>query len=416
MRSRSQYTQRVALFSAVLVSLVVSISILKFIFRICDNQESEPTVQHFRGPPARILNLDSSLSLSSSNASVTVNESRCCRSAPYANIGKVINCSRSNGPLPRESHHNHIGIATMHIPNKHRPASVDVEAILNNHLSYSFQHEYIYFEITNASLVHQHQYQLAKNWPQWVHQNLRILLSKLHIVRHILTSTPSLKYLLWIDFDALFINCSNSIQKSIIAKSQQLYQDRSEMDIIFSYEPTTVANSGVVLYKNVPWTHALLQRMISMTQKYASIIQEVHLGWADQNIFIAVLMGYNDVENQYQNETEAYLKYLLSDPRYGNEPAFPNQTWQWLGDNNQSLVLHGTLDEEMAKHVALLSPFDMNLGHRYYRNEYSKRQLPHEPFVVHFAGPPSKPYIQKGTRQRQSLRIPQCSNHCVDMF
>eukprot|EP01084_Bolivina_argentea_P019465 36190_1 len=333
------------------------------------------------------------------------NNSNCCHILQYANIGTIYNCSQSNI--------NKIGIMSMHVQSKGGKRSswiMDTQRILSNHKAYTRKNNYIYFEITSYTNP-----QLFDGLNSF--NKLEVLLMKPYLIHKVLTENSNLQYLVWVDLDTLFFNCSSKLENVLINKSKMLYDYCA--DIIFSYEPTTVANTGVVVYSNTIWTKQFLQRMIQMTRKFAKYVNLIHGGWADQNIFIASVMGYNDRKYNYSNETHQYLKYLMSDIRYGNEPAATNQTWDWLGDNYMSKILHQSLDNEIQKHVSLLSPFDMNFGFRYYNDKYSKSQLPHQPFIIHFAGPPSKPFISTSKNHAKLVNEPLCVNitklKCTDV-
>ena len=335
--------------------------------------------------------------------------STCCHTMKYENIGKIINCS---------THKSDIGVLSMYVQNeeaikKKKSRPLDANGILNNHLSYIIKNQYTYFKIDSLNFtkpIQTNKFHLESK-KLWAAKKLQILLSKLEIIIKVLMDYKNeMKYLLWIDFDVLFFNCSTKIEFGIIEKSKYLYnrKDKSAANLIFAFNPTSIINSGVVLYKNTKWTLLFLKKMIKMSKQFASVINEVHRGWGDQNIFISILMGYN-YNNSY-NETDKYLKYLRKDPCYENKRGTPNETWKWLGDNQQSLYLYNKLNKNIQKHVSLLSPFDMNLGFKYYRNDISSSNFPYQPFIVHFAGPPSKPYVWNSGTQRKSFIFPKCVN------
>ena len=134
--------------------------------------------------------------------------STCCYVFKYENVGKIINCSSNDNSIE-------IGILSMYIKNKEgiktkHDHQLDVNGILNNHISYVIKNRYIYFQINSLNFtknqIKMNEFNLESN-QLWAAIKLQILLSKLELVIKILTDYRNIKYLLWIDFD-IFFNCS----------------------------------------------------------------------------------------------------------------------------------------------------------------------------------------------------------------
>ena len=116
---------------------------------------------------------------------------------------------------------------------------------------------------------------------------------------------------LWIDFDAVFLNCSTSID-SIIENAERMYVGPDHgyniggntMDLIFSRDYFSITNSGVVLFRNTEWTRNFILKQMFVFQnanhfQFASIYINVrHL--IDQKVLI---LGFEPVIND-----SSYLK------------------------------------------------------------------------------------------------------------
>merc|ERR1712154_564635 len=92
---------------------------------------------------------------------------------------------------------------------------------------------------------------------------------------------------LWIDFDALFLNCSTAIE-SIMDEAERIYAgseyDRTSggnaMDLIYARDYFSVTNSGVILYRNSEWTRQFVKKQMFIFEeadffRFASIYSNV---------------------------------------------------------------------------------------------------------------------------------------------
>ena len=221
-----------------------------------------------------------------------------CHIKPYDNIGQIINCNPNH---PTQSINKHIAILSMYIKNKGQISrlgmELDRERILKNHLSYTILNGYKYIHITSINFSKpidtstlQSSVRKAVRSQLWISKKLQILLAKLQAVQKVLVDHKNLKYLLWIDFDALFWNCSTKIETQIISKAKSLYNRDDGDDIILGFSAMSIINSGVVLYKNSEWTLGLIQGMITMSNQFASIIN-VH----DHGLIRIYLYQFNGI-------------------------------------------------------------------------------------------------------------------------
>eukprot|EP01084_Bolivina_argentea_P087501 158043_1 len=311
-------------------------------------------------------------------------------------IGQIHNCSNTSDK--------NIGIISLHTSEADKYYNLSM--ILNNHISYTAKYRHIYFEITKYVDEHIANLKLRGHNKKSKKQVKRdkILLSKISLIYNLLIEYKNaLEYLLMIDFDVLFWNCSQTIN-SILQKSEQMY-NKNTYDMIFAHGPDSIINSGIILFKNTNWTLSFLKSMKPTFLRFAVHINKINPGWGDQNVYIAMLMGYKN-----QKLLEEFNHFLMSDPFWNSSiietngmvtiidknvtTRDTNGTWNRLTNHNVSLDLHFKIDLSLQNHVCILTPMDMNFGYKFFRNKYIREKIEYEPFIMHFAGPGQKPYLQ----------------------
>ena len=214
-----------------------------------------------------------------------------------------------------------IGIASFH----HYPSNSELtryeKLVLSNHVGYAIRHRAVYFDINELIFD-------DKTIRKYFHHtiplaNAMFKAQKPFIINAILNDKYYGKLLdavLWIDFDAVFLNCSTPID-SIIENAERMYfgADRgyniggnvkdggNTMDLIFSRDYFSITNSGVVLFRNTESTRNFILKQMFVFQnanhfQFASIYKHVrHL--IDQNVFNALILGFEPIMND-----SSYLK------------------------------------------------------------------------------------------------------------
>ena len=105
-----------------------------------------------------------------------------------------------------------------------------------------------------------------------------------------------LDYILWIDADAAFMNCSISLSQLIADLVNHHYFEmtgiQSTGDIIFAGDVTGLVNNGVFLMKNTQWTIDFVDQWIFTRENghYDPWFKEFNRG--DQSIFQSLLCGF----------------------------------------------------------------------------------------------------------------------------
>ena len=151
-----------------------------------------------------------------------------------------------------------IGIASFH----HYPSNSELtryeKVVLSNHIGYAIRHRAVYFDINEMIFD-------DDAMTRYFHctipsANAMFKAQKPFIINAILTDKyygNLLDAVLWIDFDAVFLNCSTSID-SIVENAERIYfgKDRgyniggNAMDLIFVRDYFSITNSGVILFPN----------------------------------------------------------------------------------------------------------------------------------------------------------------------
>eukprot|EP01083_Nonionella_stella_P021531 59696_1 len=298
-----------------------------------------------------------------------------------------------------------IAIASFHLyPSKHELSRYEM-MMLSNHIAYTMKHKYIYFDMNDLIFDDAHiSSYFSSNIPS---ANAMFKSQKPFIIDAILNDTyygNTIDYVMWIDFDAIFYNCSTSVQ-SVIDYTTHLYDNISEhynsdhntMDIIFSRDYFSLTNSGVIIYKNTKWTKRLLRKQMHVFAhadafKFADIYTNVR-DLVDQNIFNAFIMGFDPPlnEHKYLKNDRGYvaLKYVLEKEK--EMRALVPQWHDWgkcLDDAAQHVEIH---DHYIGVHIrnksAMIPQFYLNvlMTEWIYAGYYKTNKFPYDPMIVHFA-------------------------------
>ena len=306
-----------------------------------------------------------------------------------------------------------IAIASFHhYPNKQELTRYE-KLILSNHIGYCIKHRYIYFDVNNLIFDDK---EIKKYFDATIPSANAIFKAQKPFIIHSILNDDKFKdvidYVLWIDFDAIFFNCSTSIE-SIINYTHNLYTksreysplNNNDIDIIFTRDYFSMTNSGVIIYKNTNWTKQLLLKQMYVFQnakdfQFSNIYLNVrHL--IDQNVFNALIMGFDPPLNdtKYLKSGKGYLelkkilKYELKIhdliPKF---QSFP----KCMDDEHQFLEIHDKwIGENIRKHCGMIPQFYINvlMGEWIYANYYQKNKFPYDPIIVHFASSIGKPYL-----------------------
>eukprot|EP01084_Bolivina_argentea_P035500 65843_1 len=312
----------------------------------------------------------------------------------------VINCTNSN------NNNLTVAITSFH---KHYKTSLET-LIISNHIHYVTKHNYIYFDISELLFNDSNIQNYFKNSSR----NPMYLMQKVFIVHAILTDSifgDSIDYVLWIDFDAIFYNCSMSIQH-ILQYTQNIYSNNS-LDIIFAkdYGPNSLLNTGVVLYKNTYWTKQLLLKQTYVFRnadkfKFAHIVKS--MGEVDQLLPSVLLMGYDfhtDVDNVTDtlilNIFRAALKILAKIPNVSTRIKQTN-------DINYSKFVHKNyISLNAQSHSAVIPQIYINMlrGQWKWTLKHVKKSNSNGliPFIMHFNGRIGKKQSLKSTIYKHKI-------------
>mmetsp|Transcript_72554 Transcript_72554/g.115776 ORF Transcript_72554/g.115776 Transcript_72554/m.115776 type:complete len:453 (-) Transcript_72554:63-1421(-) len=321
-------------------------------------------------------------------------EQQCTVSEWQNNSITVYDCST---PASSSTHNQlKIGIVSFH-----SYKSTDfVRFVTSNHVAYALQHNYVYFQahnvIFNNSETHQYYTSLPVRNERY-YTNPIYKIQKPFILSVILSEWRNsdhmaLDYVLWIDFDAIFYNCSISIP-SVIQTAHQIYKGRLYGDdLIFSRDWYTLANSGVVIWKNTEWSNDFLTKMKYMVENAHKELLDYDInGWFDQHIFNTLLLGYGHENRWNRNDHDKHAhKRFIRDAVKEQEHATKWHHGEYLLVNPEyNIYVHEEyLDDEIQRHTAMLPERYINLMLRHWirTNYYHRHKLDGDPYILHFAG------------------------------
>ena len=103
-------------------------------------------------------------------------------------------------------------------------------------------------------------------------------------------------WIVWVDWDTAIIDCSVSILDLIYDHTVTVQSDpESTVSLVFNGDLNAIANNGVFAIRNNEWGQDFMDKVTLMkrsgTNEWANKI-----GYYDQSIFIAVLMGWDPHE------------------------------------------------------------------------------------------------------------------------
>jgi len=332
-------------------------------------------------------------------------------------MGTVYDCTDKHGQHGRSKHSHQsaltVGIASFHhYPSKNTLSRYE-KLVLANHIGYAIRQRAVYFDV-NALLFDDER--IATYFEDRIPTaHAMFKAQKPFIINAILNDKyygNLLDAVLWIDFDAVFLNCSTTIE-SVLANAERIYRrstfdvdsGRNSMDILFSRDYFSLTNSGVILYRNTQWTRQFVRKQLFVFQnadhfRFAAIYRNVrHL--VDQNVFNALIMGFEPKMNDssYLRRGSGYLalkEALLAEMRLHD--SFPD--WRsfakCLDDEEQAVPIHSQcVGEQVRGHSAILPQFYINVlvGEWIYSNYLKTGKFPYDPFIAHFASSIGKPYF-----------------------
>lgn len=172
---------------------------------------------------------------------------------------------------------------------------------LLNALNYGYAHLYDVVLLTKPLYENNstdNKYRSFMNAPTW---------QKAFIIKHLFTDTSyQYEWILYNDFDALFINCSSamSIPHFVnLAYSNPNVINKEDVSFIFTGDNMIYANAGVFIIKNNEWSLKLLNDII-----YAVMNADIfkwntlhHLKLKDQKVLCALMGGWNVNDDNYRN-------------------------------------------------------------------------------------------------------------------
>eukprot|EP01084_Bolivina_argentea_P199561 341455_1 len=322
-----------------------------------------------------------------------------------------------------------IAIASFHYYVDDYRFTIYEQMILQNHISYVIKHKYIYFDVSsllfNNLKINKYFNDEIRN-DQDPHPMFKA--QKSFIISSILSDKifgNSIDYVLWIDFDAIFFNCSKSLQQ-ILHYTQHIYSKFSDfsininnsMDIIFSkdYSRHDLLNAGAILYKNTNWTMQLLLKQTHMFKhadkfKLAPLINQY--GLVDQLLWAPLLVGYDPLKYPFQivaqtlNQTISKYRAIFGEipNRYINSSQISDLKHRAIQNNpHYSIFIHDNyLGTDVMSHSAIIPQIHINMLQWQWRwtqrhsNRYNKDGR--VPFILHFNGINKKFKIKKFIQQ-----------------
>lgn len=186
--------------------------------------------------------------------------------------------------------------------------------ISRNKLLYAHKYGYKYMEITDKSNA-------FLNYFKTYYDNKKLLNTSMYreqwnkplLIKSVLNNPPNdykhFDYLLWMDIDAAFINCSINI-------SQHIIQKYPHKDIIASGSKDSLINNGVFLLKNTNWTRQFIDKWIftkmsgNFNQFFENSTRGMCRNCGDQSVFEILMVGFDPYKDDYDQLKRLRMKYL----------------------------------------------------------------------------------------------------------
>ena len=227
-----------------------------------------------------------------------------------------------------------------------------------NKWGFEFREEH-HIENKEAVLKMDHEIKRGKRHPQW-HKPWAIR----SVFQEYNQANKPLDYVLWIDADAAFMDCTVSLSDFIENLVDSHYFEmtglQSSGDIIFTGEPNGIVNNGVFLMKNSEWSMDFLDQWIFTRENSHYDRFFTNKNYGDQSIFQSMICGFKPRDLDIPGLWKAY-----------------HQSKENKGDDWKTIAkLMGNPDivpTEIAQHVMKL-PQDLLNSYDYWSGER---------FVVH---------------------------------
>ena len=190
---------------------------------------------------------------------------------------------------------------------------------------------------------------------------------------------PNFDWILWIDYDTVFLNCHNRAEDIINYALDKNPTKYDTISLIFGGERFATINAGVWLIKNNKWSMNFVENWIYI-QKNAEKFQilkadDVH---RDQPLFVALLQGF-DVHRDINKKT-------YKDLRYHNNLAQKKYLTGKLKLNFEEMLLKPIWDEEIAKYAVPIDEAIINAKNGHFNKAAADKLDLHMQYmwVMHF--------------------------------
>ena len=212
-----------------------------------------------------------------------------------------------------------------------------------NKLSYAVKYGYKYIEITNKSKLFINYFNKYYNNKGLRDASMyREQWNKPLLIKSVFNDPPNdykqFDYLLWMDYDAAFIDCSVNISRDIISKWPN-------KDIIASGSNSSLINNGVILFKNSEWSKQFIDKWIftKISGKFSQFFENSTNGTCkncgDQSIFESMMTGFDPYKHDYHQLIKLRFRYL---------PELRGYSWNQV---NHSM---NKLPRNISKHVQIV--------------------------------------------------------------
>jgi len=116
-------------------------------------------------------------------------------------------------------------------------------------------------------------------------------------------SYSHIDWIVWMDADIVILNCSVSIldlidNHSVSAHSQI---NSSNVSLVFNGDDNSVVNNGVFAIRNDQWALDFVEKWVFLKESGTNQWAETFKGWKDQNLFIALLFGWDPHRDASRN-------------------------------------------------------------------------------------------------------------------
>ena len=316
-----------------------------------------------------------------------------CNVSYYKWYGRIYNCSslRNKSKLK-------IGIVTAQLSfnfdikwneenDNYINKDIKYRKALLNHIGYAIKHDYIYFEIRNL---------IERNLSNFKYLKSKhiIIGQKPFIIDQIFNDFNNLNYLLWIDSDVLFYQCSYSIEKELIYRSYNIYNKlypNHNYDFIWDRS----INAGVMLWKNSIWTKNILnlEKWILINAKKLNFYSAPPKYSGDQKCVWSLISGYHPF-NENKLSFVDHLRWFDKMHQKLDNISGINFNDKIINKNNQSIIkwfMNKLITDKYRNNIALLPSFYINFAAVWFFNKQFtlKMNNQQDPFIIHFAGPPN---------------------------